>query len=144
MEFHLSAQSKNTGPATSCVGASPRELNIGFVVRQAMPRLSLVRSLPADIGGSKRVCRTVGASYASHFCRRCMGAHGWSQRMTAATRPAGQVLCADTPVPKRKLKVGINLSANQPTVLNLPIWVVVCILRSECYRTNFLRSAEKT
>jgi hypothetical protein len=88
MEFHLSAQSKNTGPATSCVGASPRELNIGFVVRQAMPRLSLVRSLPADIGGSKRVCRTVGASYASYFWRRCMGAHGWSQRMTAATHPA--------------------------------------------------------
>jgi hypothetical protein len=49
-----------------------RELNIGFVVRQAMPRLGLARSLPADIGGPKRVCRTVGASY---VYRRHMGTY---------------------------------------------------------------------
>jgi hypothetical protein len=61
--FICEAQSENTGPATSLHRVRRRELNIGFVVRQAMPRLGLARSLPADIGGPKHVCRTMGASY---------------------------------------------------------------------------------
>jgi hypothetical protein len=50
-----------------------------------MPRLSLARSLPADIGGPKHVCRTMGASY---VCRRGMGLTGMSQRVAAAMHPA--------------------------------------------------------
>ncbi|WP_244896605.1 hypothetical protein [Paraburkholderia phenazinium] len=69
--FICKEQSMNTGRAAPRIRCVAARTNIGFDFRQAMPRRSLRRSLPADIGGSKRGIRTLGAPPAR--TDRCLG-----------------------------------------------------------------------
>jgi hypothetical protein len=140
--FISEAQSKNTGSATSCTRCAAVNSIWGLSSGRCCRSRSLELSLPADIAAVQSACagrwaRGTDARKAS-VLRVDLAASDGGDPVGPAGSVARIVRC------RAAKEVSLNLDVQAAAVLNLPIWEAVCILRSESYRTDFLRSAEKT